>query len=52
MRTFLALIALAMLLAACGYRGPLYLPPEKPAAREEAAPQPVPEKENKKPSKQ
>jgi predicted small lipoprotein YifL len=48
MRTFLALIALAVHLAACGYKGPLYLPPEKPAAQE-PAPEPVTEKENKKP---
>ena len=51
MRTSLALIALALQLAACGYKGPLYLPPEEPAAQE-AAPEPVPEKENKKSSPQ
>lgn len=51
MRTSFALIALAMQLAACGYKGPLYLPPDKPAAQE-AAPEPVPEKENKKPPPQ
>ena len=48
MRTFLALIALAVHLAACGYKGPLYLPPEKPAAQA-PAPEPPAEKENKKP---
>ena len=51
MRTPFALIALVMQLAACGYKGPLYLPPEKPAAQE-SAPQPAPEKENKKSSSQ
>ncbi len=51
MRTSLALIVLVMQLAACGYKGPLYLPPEKPAAQE-PAPDPVPENENKKPSSQ
>jgi predicted small lipoprotein YifL len=51
MRTFLALIALAVPLAACGYKGPLYLPPERPVAQE-PAPKPVPENENKKPSSQ
>ena len=51
MRTFLALVALIVPLAACGYKGALYLPPERPAV-EEPAPEPAPESENKKPSSQ
>ena len=49
MRAFLALILLSMLFAACGYKGPLYLPQEKPAAQK-AATEPATENEDKKPS--
>lgn len=52
MRAPLTLIVLAALLVACGYKGPLYLPPpEKPEAQK-PAPQPAPENENKKPPSQ
>jgi len=51
MRAPVTLITLAALLMACGYKGPLYLPPEKPAAQK-PAPQPVPENEKKKPDSQ
>lgn len=36
MRALLLLIALAALLAACGYKGPLYLPKPKPEAQKPA----------------
>lgn len=49
MRAFLALILLSMLFAACGYKGALYLPQEKPAAQKAAA-EPASENEDKKPS--
>jgi predicted small lipoprotein YifL len=48
MRTSLTLIILAALLAACGFKGPLYLPPEKTEAQKPAPP-PAPENEKKKP---
>jgi predicted small lipoprotein YifL len=51
MRAPLTLIVLAALLVACGYKGPLYLPPAKPEAQQ-PAPQPVPENEKKKPPSQ
>jgi len=51
MRALLTLIVLAALLMACGYKGPLYLPPEKPEAQK-PAPQPAPEDEKKKPPSQ
>lgn len=51
MRAPFMLIILAALLAACGYKGPLYLPPEKPEAQA-PAPQPAPENEKKKPPSQ
>lgn len=51
MRALLTLIVLAALLVACGYKGPLYLPPETPEAQK-PAPQPAPENENKKPPSQ
>jgi len=51
MRASLTLIILAALLSACGFKGPLYLPPEKPVAQK-PAPQPAPENERKKPSSQ
>lgn len=50
MRAFTTLIALTVLLVACGYKGPLYLPSEKPAAQKPAG-QPAPEDENKKPAR-
>jgi len=51
MRALFTLIILAALLVACGYKGPLYLPPEKPGAQK-PAPQPTPEDEKKKPTSQ
>jgi predicted small lipoprotein YifL len=51
MRALFTLIILAALLVACGYKGPLYLPPEKPEAQK-PAPQPTPEDEKKKPTSQ
>jgi predicted small lipoprotein YifL len=38
MRILLSLIALVMALAACGSKGPLYLPKPKPGAQKPAAP--------------
>ena len=51
MRNVIAPIVLVMQLAACGYKGALYLPPERPAI-EERAPEPAREDENKKPASQ
>ena len=51
MRNVIALIVLVMQLAACGYKGALYLPPETPAVGG-PAPEPAPENENKKPASQ
>jgi len=49
MRAFLALIVLSALLAACGYKGPLYLPPPEPPPQPEAAPKkPAPENDKEK----
>ena len=48
MRPFLLLIALAVLLAGCGYKGPLYLPKTKPEAQKPATP-PASRSEEKKP---
>jgi predicted small lipoprotein YifL len=48
MRVLLTLIVLAALLAACGYKGPLYLPPPEEPEAQKPAPQPAPETENKK----
>jgi predicted small lipoprotein YifL len=42
MRRSLLLLVLALTLAACGLKGPLYLPPPKPAAAPPAA-APVPD---------
>jgi predicted small lipoprotein YifL len=42
MRALLLLIAVAVLLAACGYKGPLYLPKDKPAAKKPAPAKPAP----------
>jgi len=49
MRAILSLIILALLLMACGYKGPLYLPKEEPQAQK-PAPQPAPERKEKKPA--
>lgn len=48
MRVLQYLIALAVLLAGCGYKGPLYLPKPKPGAQQPATP-PAPQQEEKKP---
>ena len=43
MRALLLLIVAALLVAGCGYRGPLYLPGSKPEARKpKPAPAPAP----------
>jgi len=47
MRAFITLIVLAAVLTACGYKGPLYLPKEKPPAQKSA---PQPEEKEKKPA--
>jgi predicted small lipoprotein YifL len=49
MRAPLLLIAFTVLLAGCGYKGPLYLPKSKPEAPA-PAPAPAPEQDDKKPS--
>ena len=49
MRPLLSLIALAVLLAGCGYKGPLYLPKPKPGAQS-TAPKPLPGQDEKKPT--
>ena len=49
MRPLLSLIALAVLLAGCGYKGALYLPKPNPAAQS-AAPKPAPGQDDKKPA--
>ena len=44
-RPTLYLLALMMILTGCGYKGPLYLPDQKPASRkpaEKSAPAPAP----------
>ena len=46
MRALLLLIVLSSMLAACGYKGPLYLPKPKPAAQKPAAP-PAPQPQEK-----
>jgi len=48
MRALLPLLMLAALLAACGYKGPLYLPKPKPEAQKPASP-PASDKEARKP---
>jgi predicted small lipoprotein YifL len=58
MRPLLSLIALAVLLAGCGYKAPLYLPKPKPGAPStvpkpsapSTAPKPPPAQEDKKPA--
>jgi predicted small lipoprotein YifL len=47
MRTAILLAVLAVLLAGCGYRGPLYLPKSKPEAQK-PAPKPPAEPAEKK----
>jgi predicted small lipoprotein YifL len=42
MRTLLTLIALAVLIAACGTKGPLYLPKPKPGTQKPGEPAPTP----------
>lgn len=49
MRSLLSLIALAVLLAGCGYKAPLYLPKPKPGAQS-TAPKPAPGQDEKKPA--
>ena len=49
MRLLLSLIALAVLLAGCGYKGSLYLPKPKPGAQT-AAPTPASGQDDKKPA--
>lgn len=49
MRLPVLLIALAVLLAGCGYKGPLYLPKPKPGAQS-TAPKPPPGQDDKKPA--
>lgn len=47
MRAAISLILLAMLLAGCGYKGPLYLPKSKPDAQKPAVkPAPAPVENN------
>ena len=52
MRAVLSLIVLAVSIAGCGYKGPLYLPKPKPEAQKPApAPAPVaPLQEDRKPA--
>lgn len=45
MRTVVSLLVLAVLTAACGYKGPLYLPKDKPEAQPRA---PAPAQDSKK----
>jgi predicted small lipoprotein YifL len=49
MRPLLSLIALAVLLAGCGYKTPLTLPKPKPGAQS-TAPQPPAGQDDKKPA--
>jgi predicted small lipoprotein YifL len=50
MRALLPLIIAVLLLAGCGYKGPLYLPKPKPEAQKPAPPPvPVPQQDEKKP---
>ncbi len=49
MRPLLSLIALAVLLAGCGYKAPLYLPKPK-AVAPSPAPKPPAEQDDKKPA--
>lgn len=47
MRVLLSLIACALLVAACGYKGPLYLPKDKPSKQKPAPVQEQKEEEKK-----
>jgi len=47
MRALLSLIALAVSIAGCGYKGPLYLPKPKPEAQKPAPPPPASSEEKK-----
>lgn len=47
MRALLPMIVCALLVAGCGYKGPLYLPQSKPEAQKPAA-RPAPAQEEKK----
>lgn len=47
MRALLSLIALAVSIAACGYKAPLYLPKPKPEAQKPAPHPPAPSEEKK-----
>ena len=49
MRALLPLIALAVLLAGCGYKAPLFLPKPGPEALKPAPP-PAPQPDEKKPA--
>ena len=49
MRPLLSLIALTVLLAGCGHKGPLYLPKPKPGAQS-TAPQPAAGQDDQKPA--
>lgn len=51
MRALVPLIVLSLLLAACGYKGPLYLPKPKPEAQKPATP-PDSQETEKKPAAQ
>ena len=42
MRAVICLIVLAASVAGCGYKGPLYLPKDKPGAQKPAAQKPAP----------
>ena len=48
MRAAFSMIVLALSIAGCGYKGPLYLPKPKPEAQKPAAPA-TPKKEEAKP---
>lgn len=47
MRALLPLIAVAAIMAGCGYKGPLYLPKPKPGAQQPATPPAQQENEKK-----
>ena len=49
MRAVFSMIVLALSIAGCGYKGPLYLPKPKPEAQKPAPP-PAAQQEEKKPA--
>ena len=49
MRALLALLTAAALAAGCGYKGPLYLPEDKPAPKKPVIKKPAPQQPEKKP---